>query len=262
MLRERSHYLKFGSSSMTGVASPAPIARSTDGVSKFRPKAKGSVMNDVRVLVADGRTLIRAGLCALVEKAPGLRVIAEASDGSEAFRLISEHQPDAAVINSSIFKLNAFDLTTRITNECPNVHVVIVSLRADEDDLKRAFSCGALGYLPMTVSALELELAIKKVASGETHVSPSAATALRDLVRHRAVDEAFKPLTPRQRDVLRLIADGYTTKQIALALKISVKTVETHRMLLTDRLDIHSTAGLVRYAIQNGLVSLEEPLTS
>lgn len=212
-------------------------------------------MNDVRVLVADGRTLIRVGLCALVEKVPGLRVIAEAGDGSEAFRLISEHQPDAAVISSSIFTLNAFNLTARITNECPNVPVVIVSSCDDEDDLKHALSCGALGYLPMTASAVELELSIKRVASGETHVSPPAATALMDLVRHRAVDEAFKPLTPRQREVLRLIAEGYSTKQIALALNISVKTVETHRMLLTDRLDIHSTAGLVRYAIRNGLVS-------
>ena len=219
-------------------------------------------MNDVRVLIAGGRTLIRAGLCALLDQLPGLRVIAEASDGNEAFRLISEHQPDAAVIFSSIFKLNAFHLTARITNECPNVHVVIISSRADEDDLKRALSCGALGYLPMTASAVELELAIKRVASGGAHVSSSVASVLMDLVGPRAVDEAFKPLTLRQRDVLRLIAEGYSTKQIALVLKISVKTVESHRLVLTDRLDIRSTAGLVRYAIRNGLVSLEESLTS
>jgi DNA-binding NarL/FixJ family response regulator len=217
-------------------------------------------MNEVPVLVAGGRTLIRAGLCALLEKVPGLKVVAEASDGSEAFRLIGEHQPAAAVINSTNFKLNAFDLTARITNECPNVHVVIISSRTDEDGLKRSLSCGALGYLPMTASVVELELAIKRVASGEMHVSPSAATALMDPGRHRAVDDSFKPLTPRQRDVLRLIAEGYSTKQIALALNISVKTVQTHRMLLTDRLDIHSTAGLIRYAIRNGLASVEDSL--
>jgi DNA-binding NarL/FixJ family response regulator len=110
----------------------------------------------------------------------------------------------------------------------------------------------------MTVSAAELELAIKTVAKGKTHISPSATKLMVDFVRFRAGDETFERLTPRQREVLKLIADGHSTKQIALTLKISVKTVETHRMLLADRLDIHHTAGLVRYAIKAGLVRLEE----
>ena len=117
--------------------------------------------------------------------------------------------------------------------------------------------CGAAGYLTMTASVAELKVAIETVANGKTHISSSATDLLADFVRCRAGNGTSKGLTPRQREVLQLIAEGHSTKRIALLLKISVKTVETHRMLLTDRLDIHDTAGLVRYAIKAGLIRLE-----
>ena len=138
------------------------------------------------------------------------------------------------------------------------MQVIVLSTHADEECLRQALGGGAAGYLTMTVSAAELELAIKTVANGKTHISPSATKPMVDFVGCRAGNETLERLTPRQREVLKLIADGHSTKQIAQILKISVKTVETHRMLLADRLDIHHTAGLVRYAIKAGLVQLEE----
>jgi DNA-binding NarL/FixJ family response regulator len=137
------------------------------------------------------------------------------------------------------------------------VHVIVLSAHANEECLRQTMDCGAAGYLTMTASAGELKLAIETVANGKTHISSSATDLPVDFGRCRAGNSTSKGLTPRQREVLQLIAQGHSTKRIALHLKISVKTVETHRMLLTDRLDIHDTAGLVRYAIRAGLIRLE-----
>jgi DNA-binding NarL/FixJ family response regulator len=213
-------------------------------------------VKEIRVLLADDHALIRSGIRALLEKLSGLQIVAEARNGPEALRLIKQHQPDVALIESAMSRLNGFEVTARVSQECPDVHVIIVSERADEKYLKRAFSCGAAGYLAKTASAAELELAVMSVANGETHVSAPATKALDDFARRRAVSERFQPLTPRQREVLTLMAEGHTTKQIAQLLNISFKTVETHRLLLTNRLNIHDIAGLVRYAIKAGLIRL------
>lgn len=215
-------------------------------------------MKEIRVLVADDRALIRGGIRAQLEKLPGVQIVAEASDGSEALRLIIQHQPDVALIESAMCKLNGFEVTDRVRRECPTVQVIVLSTNADEECLMNALSCGAAGYLTMATSAAELETAIKSVANGKTHICSSKRKPLLDFVQFKAANETFARLTPRQREVLRLIADGNSTKQIALMLNISVKTVETHRMLLTERLDIHHTAGLVRYAIRAGLTRLED----
>ncbi len=215
-------------------------------------------MKEIRVLVADDRTLIRGGIRAQLERLPGLQIVAEAGDGPEALRLIRQHQPDVALIESSMSKLNGFEVTHRVRKECPAVQVIVLSTNAEEECLMNALSCGAAGYLTMTTSAAELETAIKTVANGKMHICSSARKPLLDFVQFRAANETFARLTPRQREVLKLIADGNSTKQIALFLNISVKTVETHRMLLTERLDIHDTAGLVRYALRAGLVRLED----
>jgi DNA-binding NarL/FixJ family response regulator len=215
-------------------------------------------VKEIRVLLADDRALMRGAIRALLEKNPGLQIVAEASDGPEALRLIRQHQPDVVLIESAISKLNGFEVTARVRKECPGVHVVVLSTRADEECLKQVLGCGAAGYLTMTASAAELKLAIETVAKGKTHISSSATDLLVDFVRCRAGNDTSKGLTPRQREVLKLIAEGNSTKRIALLLNISVKTVETHRMLLTERLDIHDTAGLVRYAIRAGLIRLED----
>ena len=186
-----------------------------------------------------------------------MQIVAEAGDGPEALRLIRQHQPEVALIKSAMSRLNGFGLTERVRKECPGVHVIVLSTEADEESLGQALNCGAAGYLTMTTSAAELAFAIKTVANGRVHISSVATNLLVDFVRYGSRNETRKGLTPRQREVLKLIAEGQTTKQIALTLKISVKTVETHRMLLTDRLDIHHTAGLVRYALKAGLIQLE-----
>ena len=171
--------------------------------------------------------------------------------------MIEQHQPDVALIESTISKLNGFEVTARVSKECPKVQVIVLSTHANEECLRQTMDCGAAGYLTMTASAGELKLAIETVANGKTHISSSTTDLPVDFVQCRAGNGTSKGLTPRQREVLQLIAEGNSTKRIALHLKISVKTVETHRMLLTDRLDIHDTAGLVRYAIRAGFIRLE-----
>jgi DNA-binding NarL/FixJ family response regulator len=215
-------------------------------------------VQQIRALVADEHALVRRGICVLLEKLPELQIVGEAGDGYDALRLIKQHQPNLALIGGALSKLNGFEVTARASQECPDVNVIILSAHADETYLSRAFSCGAAGYLTMAASVTELEFAVKAVANGETHICSSVRKLLLDFVRFRAGNETFARLTARQRQVLKLIADGNSTKQIALVLNISVKTVETHRMLLTDRLDIHDTAGLVRYAIKAGLIRLED----
>jgi DNA-binding NarL/FixJ family response regulator len=213
-------------------------------------------VEQMRLLVADDHSLVRSGIRALLERASGIQIVAEACDGPEGLRLIMQHQPDVALIESAMCKLNGFEVTDRVRKECPTVHVIVLSTNADEECLMNALRCGAVGYLTMATSVAELEMAIKTVANGKTYICSSARKPLLDSVRFRAANETFAQLTPRQREVLKLIADGNSTKQIALVLNISVKTVETHRKLLTDRLDIHNTAGLVRYAIKAGLIGL------
>jgi DNA-binding NarL/FixJ family response regulator len=215
-------------------------------------------VKEIRVLLADDHALIRGGIRALLEKIPELQIVAEASDGPEALRLIEQHQPDVALIESTISKVNGFEVTARLSKECPSVHVIVLSMHANEECLRQTMDCGAAGYLTMTASAAELKLAIETVANGKTHISSSATDLLVDFVRCGAGKSTSKRLTPRQLEVLQLIAEGNSTKRIALLLKISVKTVETHRRLLTERLDIHDTAGLVRYAIRAGLIRLED----
>ena len=213
-------------------------------------------MKQIRVLVAADHALVRGGICSLLEKVPELNIVAEAGDGPEALGLIMQHRPDVALIENAMSTLNGFEVTGRALKEAPEVRVIILSTQADHECLKQALGSGAAGYLTMNASASELELAIKNVANGKPHISSSATEPLTDHLR--PVKDAFERLTPRQRQVLQLTAVGNSTKQIALRLNISVKTVETHRMLLMERLDIHHTPGLVHYAIKVGLIRVED----
>ncbi len=213
-------------------------------------------MKQIRVLVAADHALVRGGIRSLLEKVPELNIVAEAGDGPEALGLIMQHRPDVALIENAMSTLNGFEVTARALKEAPELRVIILSTQADHECLKQALGWGAAGYLTMNASASELELAIKNVANGKPHISSSATEPLMDLLR--PVKDAFERLTPRQRQVLQLTAEGNSTKQIALRLSISVKTVETHRMLLMERLDIHHTPGLVHYAIKVGLIRLDD----
>ena len=138
---------------------------------------------EIRVLLADHHALIRGGIRALLEKLPELEILAEASDGPEALRLIRQHRPDVALIESAMSGLSGFEVTALVKKECPGVHVIVLSTYADEECLRQALDCGADGYLTMTASAAELELAIKTVANGQTYISSSATKLLEDFIR-------------------------------------------------------------------------------
>jgi len=213
----------------------------------------------IRVVLADDHVLIRAGLRALLHSLPNIEVIAEASDGHEAVEVIARHQPDVVIMDIGMPGLNGVDSTRRIVKQFPGTRVVILSMHANEEYVGRALEAGAMGYLLKGAEPAELELVFKAVMRGETYLSPSIAKHLvQDYLSHRKEKTQPLPdLTGRQREVLQLIAEGCSTKDIANKLKLSVKTVDTHRSELMHRLDIHDVAGLVRYAIRTGLVSTE-----
>jgi DNA-binding NarL/FixJ family response regulator len=213
-------------------------------------------MGLTRVLIADDHTLVRAGIHALLEKLPEVQVVAEASDGRDALQLVQTHQPDVVLMDIAMPGLNGLEATRRMVKEFPRTNVLILSMHAGEEYVWQALRAGAAGYLLKGAKLAELALAIKAVTRGETYLSPPVSKqVIKDYVRRVGGGETlFERLTPRQREILQLIAEGYTTKDIGKALDISVKTVETHRAQLMERLDIYDVAGLVRYAIKIGLV--------
>ena len=217
-------------------------------------------MESISILLADDHTLVREGIRALVEKLPEVKVVAEAKDGREAVRLAKEHKPDLVLMDIAMPGLNGLEATARILKETPSTRVIILSMYANEEYVREAVKAGASGYLVKRAAATELELAITTVARGEKYFSPLvSATITKDRRGHITGDRSWlERLTPRQREILQLIAERHSTKEIAVILNISIKTVETHRAQLMQRLDIHDVPGLVRFAIRAGLVSLDE----
>lgn len=220
-------------------------------------------MTPIRVLLADDHALVRAGIGALLGNIEGVVVVAEADDGREALRLIAEHQPDVVLMDIAMPGLNGLEAVERISKEFPGVRVLILSMYATEEYVLHALRAGAAGYLLKGARTAELELAVRAAARGEVYLSPAASKHLVEQYVHSspvAPPEATPVsarLTPRQREILQLIAEGQTTKEIANLLGLSAKTVEMHRAQIMQRLGIHDVAGLVRYAIRIGLISPE-----
>jgi DNA-binding NarL/FixJ family response regulator len=215
-------------------------------------------MKPIRVLLADDHTLVRAGFRSLLQNLAGIQVVAEADNGRDALRLIGTHQPDVVLMDIAMPGLNGLEAAARVSDRFPYVRVIMLSMHVNEEYVLQALRAGAAGYLLKDASTAELELAVKSVARGDTYLSPPVSKqVVSDYVRRVGEPSPLKRLTPRQREVLQLIAEGHTTKEIAHTLNISVKTVETHRTQLMKRLDIRDIAGLVRYAIRTGLVSPE-----
>lgn len=217
-------------------------------------------MPEISILLVDDHALVRAGIRALLERLADVTVIAEAKDGREAFRLIREQQPDLVLMDIAMPGLNGLEATARITKEFPAVRVIVLSMYSNEEYVRGAIKAEAAGYLVKSGASAELEKAIKVVSLGGKYYSPSVSTRfLKDKAGHLSVDRApIERLTPRQREILQLIAERHSTKEMAQILDISVKTVETHRAQMMERLGIHDVPGLVRFAIRAGLVSLEE----
>jgi DNA-binding NarL/FixJ family response regulator len=210
----------------------------------------------IRVLLADDHALVRAGLRKLLESLSGVEVVAEAGDGREALALVASKNPDLVLLDITMPGLNGLEAAERIGREHPGTRVILLSMHASEEHVLRALRAGAAGYLPKDAPLGELELAINAVRKGETYLSPAVSRHVSDYVRRTGAEtEPRESLTPRQREILQLIAEGQSTKRIAGTLGVSVKTVETHRSQLMEKLDIHDVAGLVRYAIRIGLVS-------
>lgn len=223
-------------------------------------------MKKLRVLLADDHILVRTGLRVILEQLAGVEVVAEASTGREALRLLKTARPDIVLMDISMKDLNGLEATASIAQGYPQVRVLILSMHADEQYVRQAVRAGAAGYLVKDAAKTELELALQAVARGETYLSPAVAhhvlTDYRRRLHGKTEQRAGNPgvdvvLTPREREVLQLVAEGYTTKEIAARLHLSPKAVEARRARLMERLDIHNVAGLVRYAIRLGLVPLE-----
>ena len=217
-------------------------------------------MEPISILLADDHTLVRAGIRALIEQLPTVKVVGEAKDGREALRLVKERKPDLILMDVAMPGLNGLEATARVSKEFPDVKVIILSMYANEEYVREAINSGAAGYLVKRSAATELEHAITAVARGEKYFSPLVSAHVNtDRDGNVSADRAsIDRLTPRQREILQLIAERHSTKDIAGILSISIKTVETHRAQLMERLDIHDVPGLVRFAIRAGLVSLEE----
>ena len=217
-------------------------------------------MNAIRVVLVEDHALVRAGIRALLQDLSGIEVVAEAGNGQDALRLIELHQPDVVLTDIAMPGLNGLEVAARVAKQFPGVRVIILSMHADEEYVWQALHSGAAGYLLKDAGTAELELAVKAVARGESYLSPAVSKqVVADYVRRsNGEPNELERLTPRQREVLRFIAEGATTQQIARQLNLSTKTVETHRAQLMERLGIHDVAGLVRFAIRMGLVTPNE----
>ena len=217
-------------------------------------------MSETSILLVDDHALVRAGIRALLERLANVTVMAEAKDGREAFRLINERAPDLVLMDISMPGLNGLEATARISKEFPTTRVIVLSMYANDEYVREAIKAGAAGYLVKSSAAAELEKAIKAVSHGEHYFSPLvSARVVKDKAGRLSVERALiEHLTPRQREILQLIAERHSTKEMAQILNISAKTVETHRAQMMDRLEIYDVPGLVRIAIRAGLASLEE----
>jgi len=214
----------------------------------------------IRVLLAEDHALVRAGFRALLQDLPDVQVVAETGEGREALRLVDKARPDVILMDISMPGLNGLEATAQVASEYPGVRVIILSMHADEEYVLQALRAGATGYLLKDSDAAELGLALHAVIRGETYLSPHVSRhVIADYLRLVGNEpDTHERLTPRQRQVLQLIAEGHTTKEIAQILNVSERTAMTHRTQLMERLDIHDIAGLVRYAIRTGLVSAED----
>jgi len=214
----------------------------------------------IRILLADDHQIMREGLRALLEQQPGVEVVAEAQDGRTAVKLVGELSPDVAILDIGMPDLNGIEATRRIMQEVKGVKVIGLSMHSDKRFVSEMLKAGASGYLLKDCALEELARAIHAVVENKIYLSPGiAGVVIGDYVQHLATAEpASAPvLTGREREVLQLMAEGKSTKQIALHLKVSVKTVETHRQNIMRKLDVYSVAELTKYAIREGLTSLE-----
>ncbi len=216
-------------------------------------------MKEIRILLADDHTVVRKGLRLLLENQPGFKVIAEAANGREAVALAEEHKPDAVVIDVGMPILNGIEAARQISSKLSHTAVVFLSMHADEAYVLKALKAGARAYLLKDSAEYDLINAIKAVADGKAFFSPAISKMLvEDYVRQmqeRKVEDSYDLLTTREREVLQLLAEGKNNKDVASILNLSLYTVETHRSNIFQKLNLHSGAELILYAIRKGVIS-------
>jgi DNA-binding NarL/FixJ family response regulator len=217
-------------------------------------------MKPIRLLLADDHTLVRAGIRGLLGALKDVEVIGDTGDGHEALRVAETLRPDVVLLDISMPGLNGLEVAARLAKLDTAIRVVILSMHATEEYVLQALRAGAAGYLLKGSAVAELEVAIRAVARGETYLSPAVSKRVVDEYVRRTgnVANPLESLTPRQREILQLVAEGHTNKDIAQRLGLSHRTVEVHRNQVMKRLEVHDLPGLVRFAVRVGLVEREE----
>jgi DNA-binding NarL/FixJ family response regulator len=212
----------------------------------------------LRILLADDHGLVRAGMVKLLEGLLGVEVIAQAGDGEEALAQAVQCQPDLMLLDIAMPKLNGLQVCERLSHMQPATKVVMLSMHREQQYVRKALQSGASGYLLKDAAPAELGVALQAVQDGKIYLSPALSQDMVAGVVQGLRTPQAQPLTPRQTEVLTLAAMGKSTKEIALKLGLSIKTVDTHRTNLMNQLDIHDLAGLVRYAARQGLISVND----
>ena len=216
-------------------------------------------MNPIRILLADDHTVIRRGLRALLERQNGFAVVAEAADGREAVESAAAVGPDVAVIDIGMPNMNGIEAARRITEKRPETAVVILSMHADESYVLRALKSGARGYLLKDSPEDDLINAIRAVHNGKAFFSPEISKMLAEdymrQMRQRGVEDSYELLTRREREILQMLGEGNSNKDVATKLNLSLHTVETHRGNVLEKLNLHSTAEMILYAVRKGIVT-------
>ena len=206
----------------------------------------------IQVLLADDHQIVRQGLKGLLER-EGFKVVGEATDGREAVRLAGKNHPDVAVLDLVMPALNGVDAAREMLRSAPRLKAILLTMHTEDPYVLEALRAGVSGYVLKTQAADDLVQAIREVTRGSIYLSPGISRTVVDAYRSKT-DLPPDPLSPREREVLQLVAEGKTTKEVAAILGISVKTGESHRTRIMSKLNIHETAGLVRYAIRRGLI--------
>lgn len=214
-------------------------------------------MIPLRIVLVDDHALVRAGISSLLKSLEGVTVVSECEDGRAAVDAVRAHNPDIVLMDVAMGGLNGLEATRLIVKEFPAVRVMILSMFANEEYVASALSAGAKGYLLKNAMPSELQFALQAVASGETYLTPAVSKTVIEQYKNRLAQkpDSLGRLTPRQREVLQLIAEGNTSKEIASRLNLSVKTIDMHRTMLMKELNIRDIAGLVRFAIRTGLIT-------
>lgn len=212
----------------------------------------------IRILLADDHAVMRDGLRALLDAAPGLRVVGDAADGHAAVQQALHLRPDVALLDIAMPGLNGIDAARQILEACPDTQVIILSMHNAAEYVFRALQAGARGYLLKDSAGAAVVEAVRAVHGGRRYLSPALSEAvIDDYVRQHAIQDPLASLSPREREILQLIVEGHSNAEVGRRLSLSVKTVETYRSRLMEKLGIDNLPGLVKFALQHGLITLD-----